>query len=283
MRLMPISELLADARKNHYAIGAFNVINLEMVQAVVRAAETEKTPAIIQVWHGDLGHSGGAYISAIAKVAAKSASVPLALQLDHGQNLEQIKSCIDWGFSSVMIDLSSSDFLENISRTKRVVDEAHSQGISVEAELGKIFSGREPVKKQKSAMTDPDLAAQFVNETGVDALAVSVGTAHGVYVYGPDIAFDLIEKIIELVRVPVVIHGGSGTPDKDIIKMIRLGVAKINVGTALMDGFINGIKESLSDKNRSITLKAIMGHARERVEEMVRGKIRLFNTLKPGG
>lgn len=280
---MPISELLADARKNHYAIGAFNVINLEMVQAVVRAAETEKTPAIMQVWHGDLGHSGGAYITAIAKVAAKSASVPLALQLDHGQNLEQIKSCIDWGFSSVMIDLSSSDFLENISRTKRVVDEAHSQGISVEAELGKIFSGREPVKKQKSAMTDPDLAAQFVNETGVDALAVSVGTAHGVYVYGPDIEFDLIEKIIELVRVPVVIHGGSGTPDKDIIKMIRLGVAKINVGTALMDGFINGIKEFLSDKNRSITLKAIMGHARERVEEMVRGKIRLFNTLKPGG
>jgi len=280
MKLVTTTELLKDARKYHYAIGAFNVVNLEMLQAIVQAAEKESTPAIIQVWHGDLKHAGGSYISAIANVAAESTFIPIALQLDHGQNIEQVKTCIDWGFTSVMIDLSSSDFHDNINRTKEVVKLAHSKGVSVEAELGKIFSGQESVDKQKSALTDPYQAAQFVEETGVDALAVSVGTAHGTYLNGPLIDFNLLKKIVEKVQASIVIHGGSGTPNKDIIDMIKLGVTKINYGTELMQAYIKGLKEYLLKNESDVTVRGLMGYARDCVYNVVIDKIKVLNTLK---
>lgn len=280
MTLVRITGLLADARKKQYAVGAFNVLNLEMVQAIVKAAEDEKTPVILQVAHGDLGHVGGPYVAAIAKVAAETASVPVALQLDHGQNLAQITSCIDCGFSSIMIDLSSSDFHENLTHTKDVVKIAHEKGVSVEAELGKIFSGKTTVDRQKSSLTNPDSAAEFVRATEVDALAVSVGTAHGVYKFGPEIDFDLLERIIEVVPVPIVMHGGSYTPDGDMIKMIKMGVAKVNIGTELMMGFIGGLKDALTDAEQEITARKVLGQARAEVEKIARKKIRLLNILR---
>jgi len=280
MKLVQITELLANAKKNHYAVGAFNVINLEMVQAIVKAAEIEKSPIILQVYHGDLEYIGGPYIAAIAKVAAESVSIPLALQLDHGQNLDQIVSCINWGFSSIMIDLSSSDFQENLIHTKDVVKEAHTKGVTVEAELGLIFNGRTTVDEQKSSLTNPDLAANFVDVTNIDALAVSVGTAHGEYTFGPDINFDLLEKLVEVVPVPIVIHGGSFTPDKDIIKMIKMGVAKVNIGTEIMMGFIRGLKNALVYEDQEITARKVLSNAKAHVEEIVRKKIRLLNTLR---
>ena len=280
MKLLQITELLANAKKNHYAVGAFNVINLEMVQAIVKAAEIEKSPIILQVYHGDLEYIGGPYIAAIAKVAAESVSIPVALQLDHGQNLDQIISCINWGFSSIMIDLSSSDFQENVIHTKDVVKEAHAKGVTVEAELGMIFSGRTTVDEQKSSLTNPDLAANFVDVTNIDALAVSVGTAHGEYTFGPDINFDLLEKLVEIVPVPIVIHGGSFIPDKDIIKMIKIGVAKVNIGTEIMMGFIRGLKNVLVDEDQEITVRKVLSYAKAHVEKIVRKKIRLLNTLR---
>jgi ketose-bisphosphate aldolase len=279
MSLVSATEMLAEARKNRYAIGAFNTLNLEMVHAIVRAAESEKTPVVIQVWYGDLELLGGPYIGAIAKLAAESASVPIALQLDHGQTEEQVRSCTGWGFTSVMIDLSSLSFEENLIQTRKIVQWTHERGVSVEAELGRIFSGNQTVEQQKSSLTDFDMAAKFIHETGVDALAVSVGTAHGAYSYGPEIDFDLLQRIIENADVPIVIHGGSFTSAKDIIRMIEMGVAKINIGTELMLAFVNGVRDKLSQHNNASARQALM-YARDQVQELVQEKIRLLNTLR---
>lgn len=278
MSLVTISDMLANARKNHYAVGAFNIINLEMMLAIVHAAELERSPVIVQVWHGDLAHIGLNYAGAIVKVAAKSTSIPIALQLDHGQNLEQVKSCIDSGFTSVMIDLSSSSFSENLNRTKEVVREAHSKNITVEAELGSILNGKSSIEERKSSLTELDQAVQFVHETKIDALAVAIGTAHGIYSYGPEIDFDLLKKLIDRAHVPIVVHGGSFTPDKDIIAMVRMGVAKINIGTELMMTFTEALKKMVCNGTKEVTAKNVLCYARDSVENVVRSKMRLLKT-----
>lgn len=280
MTLVPIKDMLLEARERQYAVGAFNVVNLETLQAVVRAAEAERTPVIVQVWHGDLAHAGGAYISAIAKAAAQEASIPVALQLDHGQSFEQAMACIEWGFSSVMIDLSSSDFDENVASTRRVVEAAHAKGVSVEAELGKIYSGDASVAVRNSSLTDPALAAEFVEATGIDALAASIGTAHGLYSSRPVIDFARLEKLVQLVPVPIVVHGGSDTPAEDLLRMVRIGVAKVNVGTDLMNAFNKGLAEALASGGQALPPREVLGHARACVEEVVREKIRLLNSLR---
>jgi ketose-bisphosphate aldolase len=280
MRLFSITEMLNKARKEHYAVGAFNVLNLEMFQAIVNAAEAEKSPVIIQVWYGDLAHIGGEYIGAVARTAAKSATYPIALQLDHGQTFDQVRSCINWGFSSIMIDLSSSSFNDNVRYTKEAIEEAHGNGVSVEAELGRIFSGFSSIEEQRSSLTDPDRAAEFVEETGVDALAVSVGTAHGVYRNGPIIDFHLLERLIQRVQVPIVIHGGSFTSNADIIRMIDLGAAKINIGTELMIEFVNSMKDMINEKKQDVSARELLGYAQRRVENLVKKKIKILNTRR---
>ena len=259
MGLIPITTLLADARKQRYAVGAFNIVNLETLQAVVNAAEAENTPVIVQVWHGDLSHAGIPYLSALARVAAESVNVPVALQLDHGQSYEQAMTCIDAGFSSVMIDLASSDFQENVRWTQNVVQAAHARNVSVEAELGQIFDGQASVEQRNSALTDPELAAKFVRETGVDALAVSVGTAHGLYSSKPEVDFVRLETIINTIPVPVVVHGGSNTPDDDIRRIVQLGVAKVNIGTDLMVAFLQGLRDTLATDDPRLAVRDVLG------------------------
>ncbi|MGE5572755.1 MAG: class II fructose-bisphosphate aldolase [Bacteroidota bacterium] len=256
------------------------MVNLETLQAVVRAAEAERTPVIVQVWHGDLAHAGGAYISAMAQAAAQEASIPVALQLDHGQRFEQAMACIEWGFSSVMIDLSSADFDENVASTRRVVEVAHAKGVSVEAELGKIYGGDASVAVRNSALTDPELAAEFAQATGIDALAASIGTAHGLYSSRPVIDFGRLEKLVRLVQVPIVVHGGSDTPTEDVLRMIKTGVAKVNVGTDLMNAFNKGLAEALTGGEQDLPPRDVLGHARACVEKVVREKIRLFSSLR---
>jgi ketose-bisphosphate aldolase len=277
MKFTHLNIMLDDARKNHYAVGAFNIINLETLRAVVNAAEAENMPVILQIWYGDLYHPGAPFVGAMAQTAAATSSVPLGLQLDHGQSLEQVRTCIECGFSSVMIDCSSTEFFENIIMTKKIVEEAHARGITVEAELGKIFGGSEPVEVQTSALTDPDLALRFVKETGIDALAVSVGTAHGFYAAKPDIRMDLLKKLIHLLPVPIVVHGGSGIPDIKITEMVKLGITKLNVGTDLMATFKNSLKEILIEKE-SLNIRDVLEYAQKQVEKTVRKYIRLLNT-----
>lgn len=277
MRLTQMNTMLDNARKNHYAVGAFNIINLETLRAVVNAAEAENMPVILQIWHGDLFHPGIPFVATMAQTAAAISTVPLGLQLDHGQSLEQVRTCIDCGFSSVMIDCSAAEFSENIIMTKRVVEEAHAMGIAVEAELGKIFSGSEPISVQTSALTDPGLALRFVKETGVDALAVSVGTAHGFYTANPDIQMDLLKNLVDLLPVPIVVHGGSGIPDDQIMEMVKLGIAKLNVGTDLMAAFKNGLKEKLLAKENT-NIRDVLEYAQEQVEKKARKYIQLLST-----
>ena len=279
MGLVPITGLLKEAKEKGYALGGFNVVNLETLQAVVEASEAENTPALIQVYHGDLEHAGLAYIVAMAQGAAASSKIPVALQLDHGQSYEQAVACIEAGFSAVMIDLSSSDFDENVRSTKAVVDIAHSRGVSVEAELGKIADASAPVEERNSGMTDPESAVTFVRETGVDALAVSVGTAHGMYSSNPVIDYPRLERLVKEVPAPIVVHGGSNTPDEDIRRIVKLGVAKVNIGTDLMNGFISGIQDELNSTS-DLTVRGIMGHARDNTRAIVRQKIRLLNSYR---
>jgi ketose-bisphosphate aldolase len=282
MNLVPITDLLDHARKNRYAVGGFNTFNLEMVNPILRAAEAERSAVVIQVYSGDLKNFDGEYIAVMATIAAKKLTVPIALQLDHGMSYEIAMDCIEWGFSSLMVDLSRSDFEKNIEYTKKVVKEAHKNGVSIEAELGEIYSGIDLVEKQKSSLTDISRAVRFVSETGIDALAVSIGTAHGSYTFGPDIDYELLEDLANGVPVPIVIHGGSYIPDKDIIKMIKLGVAKINIGTELMFAFYEGLQDAVNGEVKKDIARNVLDKARSRVEELTIRKIRLFNTHKAG-
>ncbi|WP_273325846.1 class II fructose-bisphosphate aldolase [Vallitalea guaymasensis] len=279
MRIVPFTEMLNHARVHKYAVPALNVSNMETVQAITTAAELENSPLIVQLYHADLDYAGIDYMTALTKVAAKKSTVPISLSLDHGNSYEQAIKCIDGGFTGVMIDLSSDDFEENISTTKKVVSYAHMRGVSVEAELGKIFDANSDISVRNSGLTDPDMAEEFAKRTNIDALAVSIGTAHGIYSSKPKIDFDLVEKIVNKVNIPIVVHGGSNTPDEDIIEIVRLGVAKINIGTDLVLAYNEGLLEAFSESGKNIPLKTAMGIARDRVIEVARHKIRLLRTF----
>jgi len=279
MKLVPFKEMLLQAQAGGYAVPALNVCNMETVQAVTTAAQLEKSPLIVQLYHADIEYAGIDFMVSMTSTAAARCTVPISLSLDHGKSLEQAKKCIDAGFTGVMIDLSSDDFEDNIRTTAEVVKYAHLRGVSVEAELGKIFDAQVPEEIRNSGMTDPDMAEEFVKRTGVDALAVSIGTAHGLYSSKPRIDFKLLERIIGKIGVPVVVHGGSNTPDEDIIEMVRLGVAKINIGTDLTIAYNQALIEILDKSGNTIPLRDVMGAARQRVIEVARHKIKLLRTF----
>lgn len=272
-------QFLKDAKAHHFAVGAFNVANMETVQAVTAAAAAAQVPVIAQVYHAHLDFAGPAYISAIGQVAAGQVPVPVCISLDHGQDFEQAKICIDNGFNGVMIDLATSDYQKNVEDTRRVVEAAHAKGCSVEAELGEIFPASMPAEVRNSAMTDPELAARFVRDTGVDALAVSVGTAHGFYSSKPQIDFKRLEQILEVVECPVVVHGGSNTPDEDIAEIVRMGVAKVNIGTDLMAAYQQALREQLQS-GAFVDIADLMGAARARVQEVCAQKIALLTRYR---
>ncbi len=278
MSLVPFKKMLLDAQKHGYAVPAFNVVNLETVQGITRAAEMEGSPLIIQLYHADLDFAGADFMVSMAETASKHCTVPVSVSLDHGRSYEQAINCIKNGFTGVMIDLSSSDFDENVRTTKEVVEYAHPRNISVEAELGEIFDAAAPVEVRNSGMTDPKMAAEFVSRTGIDALAVSIGTAHGIYSSAPVIDFDRAEEIVKKIGCPTVVHGGSNTPDKDIVHLCKLGVAKINIGTDLNLAFNKGIQEGFRQFGNNAAIREYMNAGQEKLIEAARHKIRLFRT-----
>ncbi len=208
-------DLLLPATKEAYAVGAFNINNLEALLAVAEAAAEEKSPAIVAVTPSAIKYGGLAYLSEMVKVAAKTVPVPMSLHLDHGENFEVVAKCVEAGFTSVMIDGSFLKFEENVALTKRVVDLAHSKGLSVEAELGRLAGVEESsVEEKETILTDPDVAREFVERTGVDALAVAIGTSHGAYKFKGEakLDFERLRLIRERVDVPLVLHGASSVP-----------------------------------------------------------------------
>lgn len=280
MGLVPITELLEKAEAGGYAVGAFNCNNLEIVQAIIAAAEAEKSPVIMQASQGAIKYAGLDYITAMAKIAAEQASVPVALHIDHGTSFEQVMKCIRSGFSSVMIDGSKLPLEENIALTKKVVDVAHAVGVSVEAELGKIGGTEDDihVDEKDALFTNPDEAKTFVEQTGVDALAIAIGTAHGQYKGKPELDFARLEKIKSLIATPIVLHGSSGVADEDIKKAISLGVRKVNIDTNIREAFVAKMREVLDADAKEIDPRKVLGPAREAAIEVIREKIRVFGS-----
>lgn len=278
MPLVPVSVLLKDAAAEGYAVGAFNCNNMEIVQAIVTAAEAEKAPVILQASQGAIKYAGVDYIAAMVRVAARRARVPVALHLDHGTSFDQVVCCLVAGFTSVMIDGSHLPLEQNIALTRQVVSVARPVGASVEAELGRIGGVEDDiaVDEREAFFTDPGEARYFVEQTGVDSLAVAIGTAHGRYKGRPQLDFARLARIREQVSVPLVLHGASGVPDDDLKEAIRLGVRKINIDTNIREAFVEAIRRRLAEDPREIDPRKILGPARDAAVETIREKMRVF-------
>lgn len=280
MGLVSMTELLAGAESGSYAVGAFNCNNMEIIQAIIEAAEAEKAPAILQASQGAIKYAGINYIAAIACEAAAQSTVPVAIHLDHGTDFNQVMLCIRHGFSSVMIDGSHHSLQENIILTQKVVEIAHAVGVSVEGELGRIGGAEDGVSvaARDALFTEPEEARIYVRETGVDALAPAIGTAHGQYRGKPKLDFARLAKIKELTGVPLVLHGSSGVSDEDIREAISLGVRKINIDTNIREAFVSALRQVLDDYPEEIDPRKVLGPARSAARELIREKIRLFGS-----
>jgi len=278
MALINTKIMLEDARKNKYAVGAFNIHNLETLKAVVKAAGEMNSPLILQTTPGTIKHAGEDYIAEMARIASERYNIPIALHLDHGNSFDLVVKCIKAGYTSVMIDGSMLPYEENIALTKKVVEVAHAAGVTVEAELGSIVGVEDElyINEEKRALTDPERAADFVEKTKVDSLAVAIGTAHGMYKGEVKLDFERLEKISKLVEIPLVLHGASGVPDELVKRAIELGIAKINIATELKISFASAIKEFFRENPEENDPRKYLLPAEKAVEDIVKMKIRLF-------
>jgi fructose-bisphosphate aldolase class II len=295
-------DLMVPARRNCYAVGAFNVQNLESLSAIAEAATEEKSPVIVQITPSAIKYAGLAYISNLVKTAAQLVPVPMSMHLDHGEDFDTATRCVDAGFTSVMIDGSFLKFDENVALTKRVVSIAHPRGVSVEAELGKLAGVEErSVEEREAILTDPKAAGEFVEKTGVDALAVAIGTSHGAYKFRSEAKLDLerLRLISETVSIPLVLHGASsvpewlvekatkygaalggakGIPEEQIKKAVSMGIAKINIDTDLRLAFTATVREVLTNSPKEFDPRKILGPAKEAMKEVAESKMRLFGS-----
>lgn len=271
--LVTAKQLMLDAQKGGYAIGAFNVENMEMVQAVVSAAEELKSPVIIQTTPSTLKYASPEMFYANVAAAAKAASVPVVMHLDHGSSFQLAMQAFRAGYTSIMIDGSHSAYEDNIAVTKAVVDACHPAGVPVEAELGKVGGKEDDLDGGDGGYTVPSEAADFVEKTGVDSLAVAIGTAHGVYKGTPKLDVDRLSEIRKVVSIPLVLHGTSGVPDEAVRECIRRGICKVNYATDLRIAFSTGLKEYLAKDPDAFDPKKYNALGREKVKEYVMSKI----------
>ena len=301
MAVVTMKEILEDADKRGYGVGAFNINNLEFLKAIVQAGEEEKSPLIIAVSEGAMKYAGVEYLSEIVKIAAKNASIPIALHLDHGKHFEKIMATLRNGFTSVMIDASDKPYEENVKLTSEIVKIAHAMGVTVEAELGRLLGKEDEVQSDVAIYTDPQDAKRFVEETGVDALAVAVGTSHGAYKFKGEAKLDIerIKKIKELVSIPLVLHGASGVPahitkglkevgvdlksakgvpEEEIKKAIGAGIRKINIDTDLRLSFLLGVRRYMAENPTTFDPRKYLGAGMEIVKDTVKSKIQLFGS-----
>lgn len=280
MNLVPMADILQDAHKRTYAVGGFNINNMEFLQGIIRGAEELNSPLILQASEGAIRYIGMDYVMQMVEAATKNTNIPVALHLDHGSDFESIMKCIRAGFSSVMIDASKNPFEENIALTKKVVEAAHNVNVSVEAELGTIGGTEDDhtVDEKDAMYTDPDQAKEFVEATGVDALAIAIGTAHGVYAGEPELDFERLKTIKELIDMPVVLHGASGISAKDLEKAVSLGVNKVNVNTDFQQAFTAKVKEVFAEKPELYDPRKYCGPGRDAITEKVKEKIKILGS-----
>ena len=299
MPLVTTTEMFKRSMKEHYAIGAFNINNMEFIQAITEAANEAKSPVILQVSSSAIKYAGINYLLKMVEAAVEETDIPIALHLDHGPDFETCKMCIDAGFTSVMIDGSKYDFEENVALTKKVVDYAHSKGVVVEAELGKLAGVEDDVNvAENDAMyTDPDQAEEFVRRTGCDSLAIAIGTSHGAYKFKGEarLRFDILEKVKEkLPDKPIVLHGASsviprlvemcnenggnipgakGCPNEMLKQAGENGVSKINVDTDLRLAMTAQVRRVFNEDPSIFDPRKYLGAARTEIKETVSDKI----------
>lgn len=296
------------ARKNGYAVGAFNINNMEILEAIAMAAAEEQSPVIIASSEGAIEYAGMEMLVEMVRTAAKVYGVPMSLHLDHGKDYDAAVRCVDSGFSSVMIDASALPLEENIAVTKRVVEYAHKHGVSVEAELGRLAGIEEhvSVEARDAFLTHPQDALRFVRESGVDSLAIAIGTSHGAYKFkgDPRLDFERLSEIAGLVSIPLVLHGASGVPE-DILKLcqqygaqlpgakgvpnesiseaVKLGIAKVNIDTDLRLAFTGAVRKVLADKPEAFDPRKILGPARDLIKDVVKRKMKLLGSSGKAG
>jgi len=293
--------VLGKAEKGNYAVGAFNVSNMEILQAVVRAAEAQRSPVIVQTSEGAIDYAGLEQLYTMMLFAAEAASVPVVIHLDHGRDMDVIKQCIKVGYSSIMFDGSHLPFEENARQTRQVVRLAHRRGVSVEAELGTIGGAEDQVEAREIVLTDPAVAASFVKRTGCDSLAVAIGTSHGAYKFAGAGTLDLarLRLLKRTLRIPLVLHGASGVPqelvqkieqyggtlgnpegvpDDQIGQAVRLGINKVNTDTDLRLAFTEALRETLATKTHEFDPRKMLGPARDAMQRVVERRMQLFGS-----
>lgn len=259
-------EMLVRARAGRYAVGAFNVENMEMAQAVVMAAEKMRAPVMIQTTPGTLKYADAMFFAGMISRLAAAATVPIALHLDHGDSFDLARYCIGQGYTSVMIDGSKLPFEENVRLSRSVVEMAGD--VPVEAELGTV-GGKEDTHEASASYTDPDQAAEFVRRTGISSFAPAIGTAHGVYKSEPKVDVQLLEKIASLVSIPLVLHGTSGVPDETVRACVERGISKVNYATDLRIAFTGGARAGMEANPKAYDPKKYLGSARDAVMNRV--------------
>lgn len=281
MPLVSMTEMLKKAKAEGYAVGQFNLNNLEFTQAILQAAEEEKSPVILGVSEGAARYMGG-FTTVVHMVKGLmhdyKTTVPVAIHLDHGSSFDKCKEAIDAGFTSVMIDASHHPFEENIETTSKVVEYAHAKGVSVEAELGVVGGQEDDVVAEGVIYADPKECEELVKRTGIDCLAPALGSVHGPYKGEPNLGFKEMEEIGAATGVPLVLHGGTGIPLKDIQKSISFGTAKINVNTENQIASAKVVREVLAAKPNEYDPRKYLGPARDVIRDTVKGKMREFGS-----
>ena len=276
MPLVSAKSLLGHAQAHGYAVPGFNCHDLVDFQAILTAAEAEAAPVIIMASESTIQFAGFSYIEGLAYAGARETKIPFALHLDHGRDLDNVIKSVQHGFISIMFDGSNLPLAENIRLTAWVTDIAHRVGISVEGELGQIPGTEDDisVSEQEAGMTDPDLVAEFVQQTKVDALAVAIGTAHGLYKGEPKLDFQRLAAIRNVTSLPLVLHGGTGVPDALVRRAIELGICKVNVGTDLRVAYTGSISRAVGERKFSDP-RPLLNIAKAAIVQVVRDKIRL--------
>ena len=275
MSLVTSKEMLLDAQKGGYAVGAFNAENMEMVKAIVAAAEELKAPVMIQTTPSTINNGTLETYTALVHAEAKNASVPVALHLDHGSSFDLAVRAIRVGYTSIMIDGSGSGFEENIDVTRRVVAVAAPNQIPVEAELGKVGGKEDDLEAEADTNTDPAQAAEFVERTGISSLAVAIGTAHGFYVGTPILDKERLSEIRKVVDIPLVLHGASGLSEEDVIDCVKRGICKVNFATELRAAYTDAVKALLKEKPETFDPKAFGKAGIPAVKKMVMDRMKV--------
>ncbi len=277
--LVSLEAVIPYAFTGHYAIGAFNVTNIETAQAVIEAAEELKAPVIMQTSEKAFDYAGFDVLADVVLNLAKHATVPVVAHLDHGRSTQIAEKCLDKGYTSVMVDLSSHPFAENLAKTKEVVALAHKHKATVEAELGAIAGREDYIEHNLPTKTNPEEAVQFVKESGVTVLAVGIGNAHGITTEAEKLDFSLLKEIEEKTNFPLVLHGASGNSREDIEKAISLGVVKINIDTDLRLAFTTALRTFLRTNPHAYDIRDTLAVGRDAIKNVVKEKIVMFGSV----